>query len=226
MLLMMSCTCASRFALIAESEFRSIGLGTPPTRKFGCGFLPPKIACSRAERVQVMRDGDQVYLRRQLVRGMSPVRLGKDTELARLDEIGEFLLHVAEMADRRARVGAQCLCQLRGPDRVGGQRRYDIDPVQRMQVIEVHHVIVDVLRTDHQVADQLRVLRHLRADGIFHGPYRGDAVDQRADAADALRERPGVARIAVFQNDFDASHHRAGRIRLRDLIAVHLRFDA
>ena len=29
--------------LIALSEFRSIGQGTPPTTKFGCGFLPPKI---------------------------------------------------------------------------------------------------------------------------------------------------------------------------------------
>ena len=41
-----SCTSASFFALTAESDSRSIGLGVPPTRNIGCGFLPPKMACS------------------------------------------------------------------------------------------------------------------------------------------------------------------------------------
>jgi hypothetical protein len=38
-------------------------------------------------------------------------------------------------------------------------------------------------------------------------------------------ECPGVARIAISQDDFNPSDHRAGRIRLCDLIAIHLRFD-
>ena len=33
---------------------------------------------------------------------------------------------------------------------------------------------------------------------------------QRADAADALREGPGLARIATAQDDLDAAHHGAG----------------
>jgi hypothetical protein len=85
---------------------------------------------------------------------------------------------------------------------------------------------MDVLRPDHQVANQLRVLWHFRTDRILHGAYRGDAVHERAHTADALRERPCVPGIAVPQDDLDASHHGAGRIRLGDLVAVHLRFDS
>ncbi len=50
-------------------------------------------------------------------------------------------------------------------------------------------------------------------------------MDQRADAADALRKGPCVARIAALQNDFDAAHHGAGTRRLRDHRAVELRLD-
>jgi hypothetical protein len=95
-----------------------------------------------------------------------------------------------------------------------------------VQVVEVHHVVMDVLRADHQVADQFGVLRHLGADGIFDRPDGRDAVHERAHAADALRERPGISRIPVAQDNLDTPHHGAGRIRLRDLVAFHLRFDA
>ena len=44
---------------------------------------------------------------------------------------------------------------------------------------------------------------------------------QRAHTADALRKRPGVARIATAQDDLDAAHHGAGGVSLRDRVAVH-----
>ena len=95
-----------------------------------------------------------------------------------------------------------------------------------MQVVEVHDVVVDVLRTDHQVTNQLGVTRHFGADGIFDRAHGRNAVYEGADAADALRERPRVTRVAVPQDDLYASHHGAGRVRLRDLVAVHLCFDS
>ncbi len=49
---------------------------------------------------------------------------------------------------------------------------------------------------------------------------------QRADTADALGERPGVARVAALQDHLDAANHRARRVRLGDPVSVHLRFDA
>jgi hypothetical protein len=95
-----------------------------------------------------------------------------------------------------------------------------------MQMIKMHDMVVYILRTDHEVADQLCVFRNLVVERILNGAYRGDAVHQRAYAADALRERPGITRIAAAQDDLDAAHHRAGRIRLRDLVPVHLCLDA
>ncbi len=94
-----------------------------------------------------------------------------------------------------------------------------------MQMIEMHDMIMDVLRTDHQVANQLCIWRDLGADRVLNRANRCHAVHQRAHAANALSECPGIARIAILQNDFDTAHHRAGRIGLRDLVAVHLRFD-
>ncbi len=43
-----------------------------------------------------------------------------------------------------------------------------------------------------------------------------------ADAADALRDRPSVARIAAEQDQLDAAPHLAGRPRLRNLAIVNL----
>ena len=62
---------------------------TPPTRKFGCGFLPPKMVCScddlalPGERVEIMRHRHQIGLGRQLVGGVAPIAVGENAELAR-----------------------------------------------------------------------------------------------------------------------------------------------
>ena len=45
------------------------------------------------ERLQVVRDREQVHLRRQLHRRVAPVAVGEDAELARLDEALELVLH-------------------------------------------------------------------------------------------------------------------------------------
>ena len=65
-------------------------------------------------------------------------------------------LHVGEITRRGARVGRNRLRECRGRLRVGLERRYHIHPVERVQVIEMHDVIVHVLRADHEIADQLR----------------------------------------------------------------------
>ena len=77
-------------------------------------------------------------------------------------------------------------------------------------MVKVHHMIVDVLRTYHQIADQLRVGRNLNLQRVFNCAHRGDPVHQRADAADALRQRPSFTRVATLQYQFDAAHHGAG----------------
>ncbi len=106
------------------------------------------------------------------------------------------------------------------------ERRHHVDPVERVQVIEMHDVIVHELRDDHQIADQLCVGGDVVFQGVLDRAHRGDAVHQRAHAADALRERPGIARIAALEDDLDAAHHGAGARRPRDHGAVEFRLDA
>ena len=49
----------------------------------------------------------------------------------------------------------------------------------------------------------------------------------RADAADPLGEGPGVARIAVLQDHFDAAPHRAGGDGVADhIVLVDIHFEA
>src|ERR1700683_269801 len=93
-------------------------------------------------------------------------------------------------------------------------------------MIEMHDVIVYVLRTDHEIPYELGIGGNGDFQGVFDGAHRGDAVHQRADAADALRESPCIARVAAFEDNFDAAHHGAGARRARDHRAVEFRLDA
>jgi L-ascorbate metabolism protein UlaG (beta-lactamase superfamily) len=43
----------------------------------------------------------------------------------------------------------------------------EIHPVERGQVVEVHDVVVRGVRAHHEIADVLRVERHLEAEGVF-----------------------------------------------------------
>jgi hypothetical protein len=107
------------------------------------------------------------------------------------------------------------------------QRRHHVHPVQGMQVIEMHDMVVDILAGNHEIADQLGIVGNGIIQGILHGAYRGDAVHQGTDAADTLGEGPGVARVASLQDDLDAAHHGAGTGGLLDhAIVAGFRLDA
>ena len=179
------------------------------------GVQPGDVTLPR-ERIEVVRHGHQVRFRRQLVGRVPPVTVGEYPELSTLDESTHALLHVREVPGRGARVTADRLGKGRGGLRVRLQRRDHVHPVERVQVIEMHDVVVHVLRADHQVADEVCVLRNLPAQRIFDGAHRCDAVHQRADTADALREGPCVARVAPAQDDLETPHHGAGAVGLRN----------
>ena len=93
-------------------------------------------------------------------------------------------------------------------------------------MIEVHHVILDALRADDQIPQQPRVGRRHGADRVFDGANRGDGVHGGAHAADALRERPRIARIASLQDQLDAAEHRRRRPGVAHGAAVDLGFDS
>jgi hypothetical protein len=52
----------------------------------------------------------------------------------------------------------------RGRLGISAQGADHVDPVERVQMIEVHHVIGDELGADHQIADELGVERQLDVD--------------------------------------------------------------
>ena len=74
-------------------------------------------------------------------------------------------------------------------------------------MVEVHHVIVQRVRGDDQVADVLSIQRHLELERVLHRPDGRNGVNRRAHAADALGEEPGFARIAPFEDQLDAAPH-------------------
>src|SRR5581483_11135252 len=95
-----------------------------------------------------------------------------------------------------------------------------------MQMIEMHDVIMDELRADHEIAHDLRVVGHLVPQGVLHRSDGGDAMDESAHTADPLRECPRVTWIAIAEYDLDAPNHGSGGIRLRDRVAIHAHLDA
>ena len=91
----------------------------------------------------------------------------------------------------------------------------------------MHQVILRVQRRVHQVADDVRVLRDLDADRVLHRAHRGERVHARAHAADALDERPRVARVAALEDHLEAAPHRAGGHRVADhVVLVDIDLDA
>jgi hypothetical protein len=175
----------------------------PPTMKLGCGF------------------GRQAVVR------VAVITVGKNTQLAGFNEVLELRLGIGEIARAGLGIARNRLRQLGSRLGVRRQRGNHVHPVERVQVIEVHHVVVHVLGADHQVADQLRVGGDIDSQRVFYRTYRGDPVHQRADAADALGKGPGVARVAALQDQFDAAHHGAGTPGAGDLPVIgSFRLDA
>ena len=214
---------------------RLIEQGTPPTSQFGCGFLPPKIVLDlddlllEIERLEVVRHRHQVGLGRQLVGRVAPVAVAERPELAGLDELLQPALQVAEVAGRRLRPAARSICASSEVFFGSAPRAVtDVDPVERVQVIEVHQM---VLRIAASACIRLRMMLALSGilivERVFHRAHRGERVHARAHAADALDEGPGVARIAALEDDLESAPHRAGRDGVADdVLVVDVDLDA
>src|SRR5450756_2709567 len=87
---------------------------------------------------------------------------------------------------------------------VGFQGRDDIDPVERVQVVEVDDVVLDVLRPGDQVADEPRIAGNAQAQRVLDRAHGGQRMDRRANAAGSLGEDPGVPRVASLEDELQA----------------------
>ena len=178
------------------------------------------------ERLQVVRDEQQVLLGRQPVGRVAPVAVAEERELAGVGQPLHARAHRAEVRRARLRPVRQRLSQARRARRAGLQRRDDVHPVERVQVVEVDDVVVDELAARDQVAHELRVGRRRGADRVLDGPHRRDGVHRRADAADPLGPDPGLAGVLALEDRLDPAEHRRRRPRLGDLAALHVGLDA
>ena len=92
-------------------------------------------------------------------------------------------------------------------------------------MVEMNNMVLNVLSGRNDVADQAGVVRNFDPERIFDCAHGGQGVHHGADTANPLRPKPGFARVAIADDEFDAAKHRAGTPRIGDLAAVHLGFD-
>ena len=159
--------------------------------------------------LEIMRNGNEVDLRGKLVGRVAPVRVRERTELARFDEGFELGLYLLE----RGLLGLRL------------ERRYDVHVIEGVQMVEPEDVGVDELRAFDDVPDDAAVVRGSHLEGVVHAHGRGMAVGGGADAADPLRDVPGVARVPSLQDDLKSAEQRAGRPGILDLAAFDLDID-
>ena len=94
-------------------------------------------------------------------------------------------------------------------------------------MIEMHQMVLGVLRQHHQVADVVGVLGNLDAQRILDGAHRGQRVHAGTDTADTFRKRPGITRVASLENDFQTAPHGAGGYGVTDhVVVVEVDLDA
>ena len=178
------------------------------------------------QRFQIMGHGQEIHFGRQFVGFVAPVAIGEDPELAAPHESRQPGLHVGEVLGRCLGPTGDASGNLRRFRGIALQGAHHVDPVQRVQMVEVNDVILHVLGAEHQVAHQFGVRRHGDPQGVFHGADRGQGMHGRADAAGPLAKSPRIAGIAPLEDLFESAHHRARTVGIDDLPVFHFRLDA
>ena len=93
-------------------------------------------------------------------------------------------------------------------------------------MIEVHHMVVDVLGTVDEIPDDAGILGNRILKRVFYRTHRGNRMVRRADPAYALGEGPGVPRITATQDGLDPTYHGSGAGGPGDdAIGIRLGFD-
>ena len=94
--------------------------------------------------VQIVLGRHQVGFGRQLVRGVPPIGVGERPELAAVDKGGQFVLDGREVIDALPGSVAYRTGQVSGFLRIGLGGADNVNPIQGVQMIEVHHMVVNM----------------------------------------------------------------------------------
>ena len=98
--------------------------------------------------------------------------------------------------------------------RVCFQSRYDIDPVQRMQLVEMDCMVMHVKYCFHNVAHHLRIGRNGDVQRLFHRTHGAERMNGSTHTANTSHKYPGIAGIAVAYNIFYSAYHCTGTVCL------------
>ncbi len=178
------------------------------------------------QRLQIVRYPDEVDFGRQFIGRVPPVAVGENAKLTAFHKGAEAFLQVGEVAGRAFGPVADALRYLAGLFRIGLQGAHHVHPVQCVQVVKMHHVIVHIKGGIHDIAHQFSIGRHVDTQRIFHSAHRGQGVYRGANAAHTPHKRPHIARVAALHYLFNAAHHGAGAIYIGDFAVFDFCFYA
>jgi hypothetical protein len=174
------------------------------------------------EGLEVVRDCDEVQLRREDHRRVAPVAVGEDRELSALHEGLQALLDRAEVRSGCAGGGGEGV-------RVGdvrGERGHHVDVVESRQCVEPQDVAVQRLGTLDDVADDAGVVRDCDPERLLRAHRGCVAVRDRAHAAYTLRDVVGVSRGTAHEDRLHAAIQTAGDPSILDYSVVDFDVDA
>ena len=143
---------------------------------------------------QVVGHRHQVGFRRQFIGRVTPIGVGKSSKLSAANKglrPGPGRLEIIRAGFRPVGNG---LGQLGSGCRVGFKRGGDIHPIQRMQVVKMDDMILNVLNGFDDVADQAGIGGDLNFQGIFDSSHGAECMYRRSDTANSLGKRPGISR--------------------------------
>ena len=147
----------------------------------------------------------QIRFRRQFVGGMSPIGIGKRTQLAAVDEGFQALLNTFKIRASPLGSVADIVRQCCGLFGIGFKRTDNIHPIQRMQMIKMNNMIMLKLGAHQKVADNSCVFGYLHANCVIDCPHRGHSMGVRSDAAGELYKMMGIPWIASLKDQLDPS---------------------
>jgi hypothetical protein len=157
------------------SDHERLGMRVLPARE----DEEPAEGALPGERLEVMGDDHEVELGRQPVGRVAPVAVGEGPRPAGRDEPRDPVTDLPEVRWARKRPVAHRARERRGCRRVRPERVDHVDPVERMQVVEVDYVVGDVLRPGDEVAEQAGVAGDPDAESVLDRPHGREGVDGR-----------------------------------------------
>ena len=176
---------------------------------------------------EIVGRGHEVGFGIQIVGRMSAeeVGVGEGTELSAFHESLDLGLNGTQSL-LAGGAGGDGGVQLGGLGRIGLKRGGDVDEVESVQMIEVHHVIMQSLHAQHQVADQRGIAGQFDLHGVFQRAGGRQSMGIGAHAAGTGGEELGVARIAALENGFQSAEQGGAASGVLDPAVFDFHLDA